>query len=60
MFCAAPGGMWVLTSQGEKLGVIEDGAAIANCCFGEDGATLFMASNTRILRLRLAINGWRA
>jgi gluconolactonase len=60
MFCSSPGGMWILSPAGEKLGLIEDGAAIANCCFGEDGATLFMASNTRILRLRLAINGWRA
>jgi gluconolactonase len=60
MFCSSPGGMWILTPEGEKLGVIEDGAAIANCCFGEDGATLFMASATRILRLRLGINGWRA
>jgi len=60
MFCASPGGMWVLAPDGEKLGLIEDGAPIANCCFGEDGRTLFMASNTRILRLRLAINGWKA
>ena len=60
MFCAGPGGMWVMAPDGEKLGLIEDGAAIANCCFGEDGHTLFMASNTRILRLRLGINGWRA
>ena len=60
MFCAYPGGMWVLAPDGEKLGLIEDGAPIANCCFGEDGRTLFMASNTRILRLRLGINGWKA
>ena len=58
MFCSSPGGMWILTPEGEKLGVIEDGAPIANCCFGEDGRTLFMASNTRILRLPLRINGW--
>ena len=60
MFCALPGGMWILSPDGEKLGLIEDGAPIANCCFGEDGKTLFLASNTRILRLRLGINGWRA
>ena len=60
MFCSGPGGMWILSPTGEKLGLIEDGAPIANCCFGEDGKTLFMASGTRVLRLRLGINGWAA
>jgi gluconolactonase len=60
MFCALPGGMWILTPEGEKIGLVEDGAPIANCCFGEDGRTLFMTSNTRVLRLRLGINGWHA
>jgi gluconolactonase len=60
MFCAGPGGMWILSPTGEKLGLIEDGAPIANCCFGDDGTTLYMASNTRVLRLKLGINGWRA
>lgn len=60
MFCSSPGGMWILSPDGEKLGVIEDGAAIANCCFGEDGATLFLTSGSRVLRVPLAINGWKA
>ncbi|WP_420139178.1 SMP-30/gluconolactonase/LRE family protein [Sphingomonas sp.] len=60
MFCSAPGGMWILAPDGEKLGLIEDGAAIANCCFGDDGRTLYLTSNTRVLRLPLRINGWRA
>ncbi|WP_442680983.1 SMP-30/gluconolactonase/LRE family protein [Sphingomonas sp. ASY06-1R] len=60
MFCSSPGGMWILAPDGEKLGLIEDGAAIANCCFGDDGRTLYLTSNTRVLRLPLRINGWRA
>nr|WP_116092621.1 SMP-30/gluconolactonase/LRE family protein [Sphingomonas crusticola] len=60
MFCSGPGGMWIMTPEGEKLGLIEDGAPIANCCFGDDGTTLYMTSNTRVLRLKLGINGWRA
>jgi gluconolactonase len=60
MFCSSPGGMWILAPDGEKLGLIEDGAPIANCCFGEDGRTLFLTSDTRVLRLRLGINGWAA
>jgi gluconolactonase len=60
MFCSSPGGMWILAPDGEKLGVIEDGAAIANCCFGDDGSTLYLTSGTRVLRVKLGINGWRA
>uniref|UniRef100_UPI003B3BCCF1 SMP-30/gluconolactonase/LRE family protein n=1 Tax=Sphingomonas sp. TaxID=28214 RepID=UPI003B3BCCF1 len=60
MFCSGPGGMWILTPEGEKLGLIEHGGPIANCCFGEDGRTLFMTANDRVLRMPLRINGWRA
>jgi len=60
VFCAAPGGMWILTPEGEQLGVIEHGAPIANCCFGEGGRTLFMTGNDRVLRVPLRINGWTA
>jgi gluconolactonase len=59
MFCSAPGGMLIMTPEAEPLGLIHDDQAIANCCFGEDGRTLFMTSSTRVLRLRLRINGWR-
>ncbi|MGN6619698.1 MAG: SMP-30/gluconolactonase/LRE family protein [Sphingomonas sp.] len=60
LFCSGPGGMFVLSPEGEPLGLIADGRAIANCCFGEDGRTLFMTSSDRVLRMPLRINGWRA
>jgi gluconolactonase len=60
MFCSAPGGMWILGADGEKLGVVEHGAPIANGCFGEDGRTLFLTADTRVLRLPLRISGWEA
>ena len=60
LFCSGPGGMMILTPEGERLGLIEDGQPIANCCFGEDGRTLFLTSSDRVLRMPLRINGWRA
>jgi gluconolactonase len=60
LFCSSPGGMWVLTPDAEPLGVIEDGMPIANCAFGDEGSTLYMASSDRILRLPLRLNGWEA
>jgi gluconolactonase len=53
LFATAPGGLYVLAPDGRKLGLIARGKPIANCAFGEDGSTLFMASSDAILRLRL-------
>ena len=60
LFCSAPGGLLVMTPEAEPLGLISDGRAIANCCFGEAGRTLFMTASDRVLRLPLRINGWHA
>lgn len=59
-FNSVPGGMMILTPEAEPLGLIETGAPIANCAFGEDGNTLFLTANDRVLRVRMRINGWRA
>ena len=53
LFCSVPGGMMALSPEAEPLGLIVSGKAIANCAFGEDGATLFMTASDRVLRLRL-------
>jgi gluconolactonase len=47
----------VITPQGQLIGVIETGTAIANCAFGEDGRTLFLASNHTLARVRLKTTG---
>lgn len=56
LFCTVPGGLMVLTPEGEPLGLVTngDGGPIANCAFGAGGRTLFMAANHRILSLPLA------
>lgn len=53
MFCSGPGGMFILTPEGEMLGRIEDGQPIANCAFGDNGTVLYMTSSDRVLRLPL-------
>jgi len=57
LYATGPGGVLVLTSQAELIGVIETGTAIANCAFGEDGRTLFLASNHTLARVRLKATG---
>jgi len=46
VFATGPGGVHVLSAQGQLLGIIATGKAIANLCFGgRDGRTLFLASH---------------
>ena len=57
LYATGPGGVLVLTPDAQLLGVIETGTAIANCAFGEDGRTLFLASNHTLTRVRLKTTG---
>nr|WP_165186264.1 SMP-30/gluconolactonase/LRE family protein [Caulobacter soli] len=57
LYATGPGGVLVLTPEAELIGVIETGTAIANCAFGEDGRTLFLASNHTLARVRLKTTG---
>jgi gluconolactonase len=57
LYATGPGGVLVLTPDAELIGVIETGTAIANCAFGEDGSTLFLASNHTLARVRLKMTG---
>jgi gluconolactonase len=47
----------VFTPEGRRLGRIDTGTAIANCAFGEDGRTLFLASNNFLARIRTRTTG---
>jgi gluconolactonase len=57
LFATGPGGVHVLAATGERLGRIETGTAVANCTFGEDGRTLFLASHAVLARVRTRISG---
>lgn len=53
LFATGPGGVHVLTPGGRLLGVIFTGKAIANCCLGENGRSLFMTSHDIVARVPL-------
>lgn len=52
LFATGPGGVHVIAWSGQPLGLIATGTKIANCAFGEDGQTLFLASDTMLARVR--------
>lgn len=58
LICSAPGGILFLTPEGEQLGSIGNGRAMANCAFGEGGRALYIAASDRILRVPLR-PGWQ-
>jgi gluconolactonase len=57
LFTTAPGGVCVLTPEGDLLGLIATGTKIANLTFGDDARTLFLASHTMLARVRVRTRG---
>lgn len=60
VYATGPGGVHILAPDGEPLGLIATGKAVANCAFGEDGRTLFLTSHDMLARIRLKARGWEA
>jgi gluconolactonase len=58
LFASGPGGIYVLSPEGQAIGLIATGKAAANCAFGEDGKTLFITSSDMLVRVRLKTPGW--
>ncbi|WP_396616567.1 SMP-30/gluconolactonase/LRE family protein [Lysobacter soli] len=57
LFASAPGGLLVMDATGKRLGMIETGARVSNCAFGEDGRTLFLTSHAFVARVRVNATG---
>jgi len=57
VFATGPGGVLIFAPDGTLLGRILTGVPTANVAFGEDGATLFITANHRVLRMRTKTHG---
>jgi gluconolactonase len=57
LWATGPGGVLVFSPSAELLGWIETGSAIANCAFGEEGNSLFLAAHHRLARVRTRTRG---
>ncbi|GAB5374133.1 MAG: SMP-30/gluconolactonase/LRE family protein [Acuticoccus sp.] len=59
ILCNGPGGVHVLSPQGETLGVIRIPEKSTNFCFGGPGnATLFVTASTSVYRIRTRLEGF--
>lgn len=59
LFATGPEGVYVFAPDGTHLGIIETGVATANCAWGDDGKTLYIAADTTIYRIKLSTKGAR-
>jgi gluconolactonase len=57
VFLGGPGGLLVLSPAGKHLGTVVTGQITANCAFGDDGSTLYMAADSYFMRIRLTTKG---
>jgi gluconolactonase len=57
LFVTGPGGVHIFSPGGARLGSIDTGTSIANCAWGEDGRSLFLASSHMLARIRTRTRG---
>lgn len=53
IFATGPGGVYIFTPEGEKLGLIQTGEATANCAFDSAERTLYMTADMYLMRVKL-------
>ena len=60
IFATGPGGIWVFSPQGKRLGLIAPPEVPANCTWGDaDGKALYMTARTGLYRIKLNTEGIR-
>ena len=57
LFATGPGGVLVFSPAGKHLGTIVTGERTANVAFGDDGSTLYMTADHKLMRIRLTTKG---
>jgi gluconolactonase len=53
IFATGPGGVYLFSPKGEKLGLIKTSKATANCAFDKEQKYLYLTTTDRLLRLKL-------
>jgi gluconolactonase len=59
LYVCGPDGLWVLSPDGDPIGLLRLPEAPHNLAWGEDGGTLFVTAETSVYRLRTRVRGIR-
>ena len=57
LWATGPGGVLVFSSGGKMLGRLSTGERTANCCFGDDGSTLYITADMYLCRVKTSTKG---
>ena len=57
LFATGPGGVIVLDKTGKHLGTLATGVPTANCGWGDDGSTLYITADKRLVRVKTTTKG---
>jgi gluconolactonase len=57
IFATGPSGVYVFAPEGTLLGKIVTNDKTGNCAFGDDGSTLYIMANHRIIRIKTKTKG---
>lgn len=57
VWATGPGGVMVLSPAGNLLGVINTNEPTGNCCWGDDGSTLYITANYFLVRVKTLTKG---
>jgi gluconolactonase len=57
IWATGPGGIYILTPDAKVLGVLATGVKTANCNWGDDGSTLYIAADKNLARIRTKVKG---
>jgi gluconolactonase len=57
IWATGPGGVYCFTPEGKPLGRLNTGERTANCKFGDDGKTLFIAADAHVCRVKTNVTG---
>jgi gluconolactonase len=58
LYGAGPEGVYIFAPDGTHLGTVFTGVPTGNLAWGEDGSTLFVTADTRVLKLRVLTSGY--
>lgn len=58
LWATGPGGVLILSPAGRLMGILKTGEATGNCCWGDDGATLYITADMYLLRIRTLTRGF--
>lgn len=58
VWATGPGGVYVFSSTGKLLGILNTGVPTANCGWGDDGSTLYITADKSLVKVRTKVKGW--